>query len=115
MPPPGTPTIQDTYRSQNPEPIHSVIHHLSALRRLNVLILPPSPVPVHPRQRYPNSTHVDEDEELPEIEIGVVLVDLALKSDFRSRAGWESYKKRLREEEVDRGRKMLEEEEEEDG
>jgi len=52
---------------------------------------------------------------LPEIEIGVVLVDLALKSDFRSRAGWESYKKRLREEEVDRGRKMLEEEEEEDG
>lgn len=42
------------------------------------------------------------------------MVDLALKSDFKSRAAWESYKKRLKEEEVAWARKVLEEEEEDE-
>ncbi|KAL7412962.1 hypothetical protein BDY24DRAFT_391724 [Mrakia frigida] len=81
---------------------------------LSVLILPPSEAQVRPHQRHPNSNQEDGEEELPEIEIATLVVDLALKSDFKSRAAWESYKKRLKEEEVAWARKVLEEEEEDE-
>lgn len=55
-------------------------------------------------QPYPNSTHYPDDQELPELFLGTLVVPLELNNAGRKE--WEDVRRQARREEVEWGRRM---------